>query len=286
LLDPDQVVRVSITPTQPIDVRVGTVAGAPDQLGIEIENQPPAPDAPIAGIGNTLVTAQASAPPSTQPALPARTDPTLIVIDPGHGGSDPGSLNPAYGLTESHLTLDIAQRLEADLKHQGWRVVMTRDGDYDVGDPNGSDAQELQARCDVANAAGARLFVSVHINSSVSSAPNGGTTYYWHPADRALAETVQNDMITSSGIAGDGVIRNNFYVIHHTMMPSILVEVAYLSNAHDAHGNRSSTKSRQASRAASPISPVARRRPWGKRGRSIRPALRSRRSSWLDDRDA
>jgi len=233
-LDPDQVVRVSITPTQAIDVRVGTIAGSPNQLGIEIENQPPAPDAPLAGIGNTFVTAQASSPPSTQPALPARTDPTLIVIDPGHGGNDPGSLNTGYGLTESHVTLAIAERLEADLKHQGWHVVMTRDGDYEVGPPDGTDAQELQARCDVANAAGARIFVSVHINSSVSSAPNGGTTYYWHPTDRALAQTVQNDMITASGITDDGVIRNNFYVIHHTTMPSILVEVAYLSNPHDA----------------------------------------------------
>ena len=166
--------------------------------------------------------------------LPARTDPTLIVIDAGHGGSDPGSLNPAYGLTEGHITLNIAQHLEADLRRQGWHVVMTRDGDYDVGPPNGTDAQELQARCDIANAAGARLFVSVHINSSVSSAPNGGTTYYWHPSDRALAQTVQNDMITASGMTDDGVIRNNFYVVHHTRMPSILVEVAYLSNPHDA----------------------------------------------------
>jgi N-acetylmuramoyl-L-alanine amidase len=234
-LDPDQIVRVSIMPAQAVDVRVGTIAGAPNQLGIEIENQPPAPDAPIAGIGNTFVTAQASTPPSTaQPVLPGRTDPALIVIDPGHGGSDPGSLNPAYGLTESHITLDIAKRLEADLKKQGWKVVMTRDGDYDVGDPNGSDAQELQARCDVANAAGARLFVSVHINSSVSAAPTGGTTYYWHPQDRAFAQAVENDMITAVGITDDGVIRNNFYVVHHTRMPSILVEVAYLSNPHDA----------------------------------------------------
>jgi len=234
LLDPDQVVRVSITPTQAIDVRVGTVAGSPNQLGIEIESQPPAPDAPIAGVGNTFGIAQASTPPSGQPVLPSRTDPTLIVIDPGHGGTDPGSLNTAYGLTESHVTLNIAERLEADLKRQGWHVVMTRDGDYDVGPPGGTDAQELQARCDVANAAGARLFVSVHINSSVSAAPNGGTTYYWQPTDRALAQTVQNDMITASGITDDGVIRNNFYVIHHTRMPSILVEVAYLSNSHDA----------------------------------------------------
>ena len=236
LLQPNDVVRVSITPTQPIDVRVGTVVGAPNELGIEIESQPPAADAPMAGLGTT-VAAGGSPSPSGAPGSPAPTAPmksNLIVIDPGHGGSDPGSLNPGYGLTESNLTLAISRKLQADLKRQGWQVEMTRDGDYDVGDPKGPDAQELQARCDIANAAGARLFVSVHINSSVSSAPNGATTYYWHPQDRAFAESVQNDMVAAMGVADDGVIRNNFYVIHHTVMPSILVEVAYLSNPHDA----------------------------------------------------
>jgi len=234
LLSPENVVRLSITPTQPIDVRVGAIQGLPNQLGIEIENQPPSPDAPTAGIGNNYTVASASSPSPSASAPAAPTKPNLIVIDPGHGGSDPGSLNPAYGLTESAITMAISHRLAADLKRQGWQVTLTRDGDYDVGDPNGPDAQELQARCDVANAAGARLFVSVHINSSVSSAPNGTTTYYWHTQDRAFAQAVQNDLVSSMGIADDGVKRNEFYVIHHTFMPSILVEAAYLSNPHDA----------------------------------------------------
>ncbi len=234
LLVPDKVVRVSIVPTQAIDVRVGSIAGSPDQLGIEIESQPPAPDAPMAGLGTMVAVNASPSPGSGSPAPAAPMKSNLIVIDPGHGGSDPGSLNPSYGLTESTLTLAISRKLAADLKHQGWQVELTREGDYDVGDPNGPDASELQARCDVANAAGARLFVSVHINSSVSSAPNGATSYYWHPQDRALAEAVQNDLVAAEGIADDGVIRNNFYVIHHTVMPSILVEVAYLSNPHDA----------------------------------------------------
>jgi N-acetylmuramoyl-L-alanine amidase len=234
LLDPENVVRLSITPTAPIDVRVGAIQGSPNQLGIEIENQPPSPDAPTAGFGNDYTIASAASPSPSISSAPALTKPNLIVIDPGHGGTDPGSLNPAYGLTESSITLAIAHRLEADLKRQGWQVTLTRDGNYDVGDPNGPDKQELQARCDVANAAGARFFVSVHINSSVSSAPNGTTTYYWHTQDRAFALAVQNGLVSSMGIADDGVKRNEFYVIHHTFMPSVLVEAAYLSNPHDA----------------------------------------------------
>ena len=79
------------------------------------------------------------------------------------------------------------------------------DGDYEVGDPNGNDKQELQARCDVANAAGARLFISVHINSSFSSAPSGLTTYYWRQDDRPFAQDVQSATAVASGEGDAGV---------------------------------------------------------------------------------
>jgi N-acetylmuramoyl-L-alanine amidase len=156
------------------------------------------------------------------------------VIDPGHGGNDPGALNPGMGLTESHLTLTIAKRLKDDLVRAGWRVTLTRDGDYEVGDPGGDDKQELQARCDIANAVGSRLFISVHINSSTSSSPNGITTYFWRPADRGFAQAIQNATAQASGDANVGVHREEFYVIRHTVMPALLVEAAYLSNGHDA----------------------------------------------------
>jgi N-acetylmuramoyl-L-alanine amidase len=232
-LDPDHVVRVSIDPAQPVDVVIGGIEGAPNQLGIEIRDNPPPQDAPSSGVG--ILTPPAS--PSPQPAVAVTrgpSHPNLIVIDAGHGGNDPGAENRQYGLIESHLTLSIVQRLKADLEHAGWRVTLTRDGDYEVGDPNGNDKQELQARCDVANAAGARLFISVHINSSFSSGPSGVTTYYWRQDDRPFAQDVQGAAVASSGIGDAGVRRENFYVIHHTFMPAVLVEVAYLSNSHDA----------------------------------------------------
>ncbi len=113
-------------------------------------------------------------------------------------------------------------------------MTLTRDGDYEVGDPGGNDKQELQARCDIANAAGARLFISVHINASVSSDPSGITTYFWRDGSRPLAQAVQSEVVRDTGAGDAGVIRNNFYVIHHTVMPAVLVEAAYLSNDHDA----------------------------------------------------
>jgi N-acetylmuramoyl-L-alanine amidase len=217
-----------------VDIRVGQVAGTTDQLGIEIESAPPSPDAAMAGAGSLspAIAIQPSPGPSlSAPPGPAHED--LIVIDPGHGGNDPGAINPDLGLTEKNLTLTIAKIVQSRLRSLGWRVVMTRDGDYEVGDPNGIDRQELQARCDVANAAGAAAFVSIHINSSVSSAPNGTTTYYWRPADKLFAQEVQSETVAADGIVDSGVKREDFYVIKHTQMPAVLVETAYLSNAHD-----------------------------------------------------
>jgi N-acetylmuramoyl-L-alanine amidase len=234
LLTPDKVVRVAIAPSRAADIIVGQVAGTTNQLGIEIESAPPQPDAAMAGAGflSTVVAMQPSPSPSVSIApVPARGD--LIVLDPGHGGNDPGSINSDLGLTEKNLTLTIAKIVQSRLRSAGWRVVMTRDGDYEVGDPNGIDRQELQARCDVANAAGATAFVSIHINASVSTAPNGTTTYYWRPADKLFAQDVQSETVNADGILDAGVKREDFYVIKHTQMPAVLVETAYLSNAHD-----------------------------------------------------
>jgi N-acetylmuramoyl-L-alanine amidase len=233
LLTPDKVVRVSITPTRGADIRVGQIAGTTDQIGIEIESAPPPPDAAMSGTG--LLSAIAIQPPPgpTVTAAPVPTRRDLIVLDPGHGGNDPGSLNPELGLTEKSLTLTIAKIVQSRLRTLGWRVIMTRDADYEVGDPSGIDRQELQARCDVANSAGASAFVSIHINSSLSSAPNGTTTYYWRPADKAFAQDVQAESVAADGITDAGVKREDFYVIKHTQMPAVLVETAYLSNAHD-----------------------------------------------------
>jgi N-acetylmuramoyl-L-alanine amidase len=228
-VDPEPIVRVAVDPTQAIDVNIGPVAQSSNQMGIEIERTAPQEDAPRAGIG-TIEFAVAQVTPV--PRTPTQRD--LVVIDPGHGGNDPGAGNAAYGLTESNLTLSISLKLRDDLRRLGWRVVMTRDGDYEVGDPKGDDHQELQARCDVANAAGARVFVSVHVNASVAHSLNGTTTYYWRPADKTFAQTVQSAVVLADGINDAGVKRNNFYVIKNTLMPAVLVETAFLSNSHDA----------------------------------------------------
>jgi N-acetylmuramoyl-L-alanine amidase CwlD len=163
---------------------------------------------------------------------PVQSNSKLIVIDPGHGGSDTGAEH--NGLVEKDLNLDISKRLEALLVARGWQVKMTRTTDVDVFAPNDSARDELQARDDVANHAGARLFVSVHTNSFTTSALNGTTTYYYKADSYALAEAVHTRLASTLPTADDGVRKDNFYVIHHATMPAILVETAFLSNPGDA----------------------------------------------------
>lgn len=166
------------------------------------------------------------------PTPQAASNGKLIVIDPGHGGSDIGAAH--NGLAEAMLNLDISKRLRSLLVARGWQVKLTRDGDSDVYGVNASAHDELQARDDVANEANARMFISLHTNSFTSSSLNGTTTYYFNPDSYALASAVHARLAAALPTKDDGIRKENFYVIHHAKMPSILIETAFLSNLADA----------------------------------------------------
>ncbi|MHB8141187.1 MAG: N-acetylmuramoyl-L-alanine amidase [Vulcanimicrobiaceae bacterium] len=159
------------------------------------------------------------------------TNPRLIVIDPGHGGSDRGAVHD--GVAEATLTLKMAKRLRAVLLARGWEVKMTRTKDVDVYKPYDTAEQELQARDDIANQAGALLMVSIHCNSYYNPGPNGTTTYYAKPIDKPLAEDIQNVLGRTLGTKNDGIVKSHLYIPLHAHMPAVLVETAFLSNPHD-----------------------------------------------------
>ncbi|MBC5810654.1 MAG: N-acetylmuramoyl-L-alanine amidase [Candidatus Eremiobacteraeota bacterium] len=180
--------------------------------------------------GGDMWSPPVTAAPSAPVYMP--TNPKLIVIDPGHGGSDSGAAR--NGLVEKDIALDVSKRLRAVLIARGWQVKMTRETDVDVYAPNDSAHDELQARCDVANTAGARMFISVHVNSFTSSSLNGSTTYYYKPSDQALGDAIHRSMSASLNTTDKGLRKEDFYVIKHTLMPAALVETAFLSNVEDA----------------------------------------------------
>jgi N-acetylmuramoyl-L-alanine amidase len=172
------------------------------------------------------------------------SDPKLIVLDPGHGGGDRGSMHG--DLQEAVLTLDMAKRVQVILVARGWEVRMTRTADYDVKETpastqeaikygfRDSDAYDLQARDDIANDAGARLFVSIHCNAYINSGPNGTTIYYTKPTDLSLAQLMDRDLALGGlGTKDDGIVHAHYYVTAHANMPAILIETAFLSNPSD-----------------------------------------------------
>lgn len=155
-----------------------------------------------------------------------------IVIDPGHGGSDTGAIG-VDGLREKDITLLVAKRVQELLLGSGANVVMTREDDRDVYGPDATDAQELQARVDVGEAAAkADVFLSIHCNAFTKSTANGTETYYYPKSgrDMALAQALQDGMLDHSGLRNRGVKEARFYVLHHSSMPAALVELAFITN--------------------------------------------------------
>lgn len=153
--------------------------------------------APLEGPREIELRAQSPSPTATPQVEASR--PITVVLDPGHGGTaDPGAMhrNPAgeVDLKEKEANLSIALCLAELLRQEGIAVILTRDSDRAVNDPpqdlNGdgqiTDRDDLQARVDIANAAGAHLFISIH-NNGFGDAKEGGTEVWWSP-DRPFAD--------------------------------------------------------------------------------------------------
>lgn len=160
----------------------------------------------------------------------------IICIDPGHGGTDVGAIGHIGGkdVYEKNITLSIALPLRDMLTSAGAKVVMTRDTDKDVYGPWADADPELQARCDIANEAHADAFVSIHIDSFSNSSIDGTTAYYNAKSskDLLLAQMMHQATMNSLSIPDRGVKSNDFYVNVYTTMPSVLMEMGFITNDH------------------------------------------------------
>jgi len=196
--------------------------------------------------------------PLLQPAefagqLPA--PPRLIVLDAGHGATDPGARNLAMHLDEKNLTLDVVLRLKKLLEGRGYRVILTRGDDSKLAPAQRADLEE---RDEVANRAKADLFLSVHFNSALATV-TGTETYVMTPqfqissggardatVDQAFpgnrqdfANIVLGYHLHRSLLAGldspdRGCKRGRLLVLRYPECPAALVEAAYLSNNTEA----------------------------------------------------
>ncbi len=160
----------------------------------------------------------------------------IICLDPGHGGTDVGAIGKRGGkdIYEKDITLSIALPLRDMLTAAGAKVVMTRSTDKDVYGAWADAIPELQARCDVANKAKADAFVSIHIDSFSNGSVDGTTTYYYGKTgkDLLLAQMMHQATMSSLAIPDRGVKSNDFYVNVNTKMPSVLMEMGFITNSH------------------------------------------------------
>ena len=146
-------------------------------------------------------------------------DKKVVVIDPGHGGSDPGATRAND--QEKKLTIDIAHRVVKKLKGHGAVVYITRDDDTFVS---------LADRVDFSNNKNPDLFVSIHINACEQESVHGVETHYYKDDSLDLAKYVHKSIMASSTQPNRGVFKSRFYVIRHTTAPAILLELGFISN--------------------------------------------------------
>jgi N-acetylmuramoyl-L-alanine amidase len=172
-----------------------------------------------------ILSAAAPATASLPPIPPTPRGQTLVVIDPGHGGRDPGAVGIG-GLQEKQINTTISNRVQQRLQEAGLRVLMTRTSDQWV---------DLDARAQFANRAGADLFVSIHANAISMSRPevNGLETYYFSSGER-LARSIHNSVLRNTDMGDRGVRQARFYVLRYTTMPSVLVETGFVTGSVDA----------------------------------------------------
>ena len=194
--------------------------------------------------------------------LPA--PPKTIVLDPGHGGTDPGNQNLRRKLDEKDMTLDVATRLKKLLEARGYRVVMTRTTDKRFSN---NPVVDLPLRAEVANKEHADLFVSIHFNAvdrdpervsgvetyvltpqfQISTQPEQDKTMVQqqYPGNRQdmvnalLGYTLHRELVTELKSSDRGYKRRRLAVLRTLSCPGVLVESAYLSN--DAEARRVAT---------------------------------------------
>ena len=172
---------------------------------------------------------------------PSTSTGTVIVLDPGHGGKDPGAVNGS--LYEKTIVLDVTKRVEAYLRSKyNYTVRLTRSTDVYL---------TLDQRVAAAKSLRGDLFVSMHVNAAGSSSAKGVETFYSsqsaHSArSRVLASNIQSNLAGKmSGMSNRGVKTANYYVITYNTMPSALVELGFISSPTDLTYLRSNTSRQQ-----------------------------------------
>ena len=163
--------------------------------------------------------------PEISPENPLKN--ITITVDAGHGGSEKGAIG-CLGDYEKDITLDVALKLQKELRRQGAIVVMTRESDEKV---------PLKKRVEITNESDSSIFVSIHGNAlpdNLNPLEHRGTSvFYYYPQAKGLALSILNAINAGAGTKNDGVRQGSLAVVRNTNALSVLIELAYLINPED-----------------------------------------------------
>jgi N-acetylmuramoyl-L-alanine amidase len=186
------------------------------------------PRRPSPRLGSSPGFVPSGAPPSAEGLPEVPRGRFRVVIDPGHGGPDPGAVGIG-GLRETDVVLDVGLQVARLLQARGVQVVLTRTSEVDV---------DLPPRVALANSSGADVFVSLHANALSMDRPdvNGIETFFFAGGrSQSLAEAIQQQlMAVSPGTPDRGARPGRFFVIRRTVMPSALAEMGFVTGEIDA----------------------------------------------------
>jgi N-acetylmuramoyl-L-alanine amidase len=146
-----------------------------------------------------------------------------IIVDPGHGGDDPGAMGPG-GVQEKDINLKTAKYLAGYLRERGAKVYLTRKSDV---------RHKLKDIVDFSNRAKGDIYIGMHFNSIDNPKISGTETHYYTPQSFKLACAVHNKLLSGIRREDRGIKRTMLYTVHHTKMPAIIVEPIYMTHFQD-----------------------------------------------------
>ncbi len=159
-----------------------------------------------------------------------------IILDIGHGGLDPGSMY--QDIYEKDINLAIGKELESELKKVGAKVIMVRQGDYDLSQPNAyrRKKSDFDNRIKLINESQADYYFSIHLNYLLDSRYYGPQLFYNNNDDKnkVIAETLQNDLNQALKTKREiKKIPSSTYMYSKLKVPGVLIECGFLSNSYE-----------------------------------------------------
>lgn len=167
--------------------------------------------------------------------MKAGTSPVSIVVDPGHGGNDPGKVG-VTGALEKDINLEIAVKLRDYLEEKEMKAVLTREADVSLAEEGASSTQvsDLKRRVEIIEEEAPEIAVSIHQNSYTDSSVSGAQVFYYGQSQEGqrLAEAIQESLAGTLDPSNHREAKANesYYILKRTSVPTVIVECGFLSN--------------------------------------------------------